>query len=415
MHRNAITTHGEYLHWDKLRFKKPVNELSAEENWFLVKMTRLATRKSVAFAPIGGAVSQFYFTQPDCLLALLRKIDLRSGGTVHSAGTPMTKNDAQRYLQRSLLEEPFSSSVLEGAVTTRERAKELIASGKSPSTKDDRMVINNYNAMNFIKSLRDVDLTPDIILELQSIITQGTLDRSEMSGKLRDNNAVVVGDDFGNDYHVPPDYKELEERLQRICNFANVKPSDDEPFLHPILQAIIVHFMLAYDHPFVDGNGRTARALFYWSVIKSGYWILEYVSISNIIKEAPNKYGEAFLATETDDNDLTYFLMHQLKVIEKSLVRLSEYTERQKTKVKKFEKSLGSDVELNHRQKYLLNELFRRRRISTTIKLHESENKVSYVTARKDLEGLLNEGWLKKTTVNREGLYLVGPRIDDLR
>jgi hypothetical protein len=42
-------------------------------------------------------------------------------------------------------------------------------------------------------------------------------------------------------------------------------------FIHPVMRAITLHFWLAYDHPFCDGNGRTARALFYWSMLKQGY------------------------------------------------------------------------------------------------------------------------------------------------
>lgn len=44
--------------------------------------------------------------------------------------------------------------------------------------------------------------------------------------------------------------------------------------------------MIAYMHPFVDGNGRTARALFYWYMLKSGYWLTEYLSISRVIAKS---------------------------------------------------------------------------------------------------------------------------------
>jgi Fic family protein len=75
---------------------------------------------------------------------------------------------------------------------------------------------------------------------------------------------------------------DLPERMRALCAFANMRTGVDG-FVHPIVRAIILHFMLAYDHPYVDGNGRTARALFYWSALKDGYWLIEYVSISRII------------------------------------------------------------------------------------------------------------------------------------
>ena len=58
-------------------------------------------------------------------------------------------------------------------------------------------------------------------------------------------------------------------------------------FIHPVMRAITLHFWLAYDHPFCDGNGRTARALFYWSMLKQGYWLFEFISISSVINQAP--------------------------------------------------------------------------------------------------------------------------------
>ena len=93
--------------------------------------------------------------------------------------------------------------------------------------------------------------------------------------------------------------------------------------MHPAIRAIILHFWLAYDHPFIDGNGRTARALFYWLMLRHGYWLFEFISISEIILKAPVQYGEAFLYTETDQNDLTYFIIHQTEVIRKSMQSLA--------------------------------------------------------------------------------------------
>jgi Fic family protein len=62
-------------------------------------------------------------------------------------------------------------------------------------------------------------------------------------------------------FHTPPPAAELPARLEAMCDFANSKTPDT--FIHPVVRGIFLHFWLAYDHPFVDGNGRTARALFY--------------------------------------------------------------------------------------------------------------------------------------------------------
>jgi Fic family protein len=89
-----------------------------------------------------------------------------------------------------------------------------------------------------------------------------------------------------------------------------------------------VHFSLAYDHPFVDGNGRTARALFYWVVLKNNYWLFQYITLSTYIKKAPRQYGESFLMVESDGFDLTYFINSQLKFINQAIKGLFDYVDK---------------------------------------------------------------------------------------
>ncbi len=79
--------------------------------------------------------------------------------------------------------------------------------------------------------------------------------------------------------------KEVDNPLADSCTYATgllKLPLLDKAdfFIHPVIRAILLHFMLAYDHPFVDGTGRTARALFYWSMAHQGYWLMDFISIT---------------------------------------------------------------------------------------------------------------------------------------
>ena len=412
-----LGSRGEYYHWDNLRYRPLPDDLpegaTLEEYWYAIKLNRGSTGKLLPFRPKGEDGAPFSFTRPDCVLADLRHIDLKSGGTVISGSEVMGKQDGQRYLTRSVIEEPFSSSVLEGAATTRQKAQSLIENNEQPRTKDEQMILNNYRAMLFMKEKKDEELTPSIILECHRIITEKTLDRPEMAGELRDNDDIFVGDEYGEIFHIPPNHEELEVRLKAICDFANQSELDGSPFIHPIIRAIILHFELGYDHPFVDGNGRTARALFYWSVLRSGYWIMEYISISKIIKEASVQYGKAFLYTETDDNDVTYFIIHQLRVLKKAIKELEEYLDRQKIKYRKIENLLSTES-LNHRQNYLLTEYIRNRVRTMTIAKHKKIQDVSYLTARKDLEDLEESGWLVRKTFGRTYVYSPGQKLKEM-
>jgi Fic family protein len=160
-------------------------------------------------------------------------------------------------------------------------------------------------------------------------------------------------------------------------------------FIHPVIKAILLHFALAFDHPFVDGNGRTARALFYWSMFSQGYWLMEFISISRIIKQAPAKYGKAFLYTETDENDTTYFIIHQLKVIRKAINELKIFLNKKVQDLKTAEELLkGAEnlrAKLNYRQLALLRHAFKSPGFIYKINEHQQSHGVVYQTARNDL------------------------------
>lgn len=401
-----VTLHNgrDYYHWDELRYRPlPANtQLSKENVWFGIKMLRNASAKLLPFKDCKGEA--FRLNRTDQVLSDLRQIDLRAGGTIETGGGESNPALARERIKTSLIEEPFNSSVLEGAATTRERAKEMIEANVAPITRDDKMVFNNYQAMEFVKDNLSEPLTPELILETHRIITEGTLDRPEMAGKLRDNDLVDVVDNYGQVLHSPPHYEELVERLKVICSFANETEKDSQYFIHPIVRAIILHFQLAYDHPFVDGNGRTARALFYWSVLRSGYWMFEYISISKVIKMAPSKYGKAFLYCETDDNDTTYFILHQLGVLLRSIVDLESYIEEKNREFAAFSDLLKGHY-FNHRQEFLLNQFVRQKMTDITIKEHENMQKVSQLTARKDLEKLVSTKLLRKEIKNNRAYY----------
>src|SRR5262249_39502406 len=157
----------------------------------------------------------------------------------------------------------------------------------------ERMILNNYQTMQSILEIKDKDLTADLVFRIHRLVTDGTLDDPSGAGRFRrPDEKVAVFDETGEVLHDPPAARELEGRMRLMCEFANARAPDY--FIHPLVRSIILHFWLAYDHPFLDGNGRTARALFYWSMLRSGYWLFEYVSISKAILRAPVQYGNAF-------------------------------------------------------------------------------------------------------------------------
>jgi len=210
--------------------------------------------------------------------------------------------------------------------------------------------------------------------------------------------------------HTPPLASELEERLKTICEFAN--DDNAKVFVHPVLKAIVLHFMIGYDHPFVDGNGRTARALFYWLMAKQGYGLLEFVSISRMIKTAPLQYGKAYLQVETDGNDVTYFLIHQLEVIRKGIMALQDDLDKKATAIESVEKRLENSKakgQLNHRQLSLLKHALEHPNSLYTIQEHQASHGISYQTARTDLLKLSDELDLLRKRKYGKSLVFIAP------
>jgi Fic family protein len=400
-----------YEHWDKIRFFKAAPPFTPTDAWIAVKWSRAL--QQLPFLDTRGA--PLVYSQPNNFSRTLHEIDSSARGMIGIPGRAATSEGRDIYLQKSLVEEPFASSVLEGAATTREIAKRMIEEGRAPRTVDERMVLNNFRAMEFIREHGREPLTVERILEVHRILTEGTLEKPEKCGVFRSasDDVRVVDAVTDETLHIPPPAKELKGRMEKLCDFANA-PSESGRFLHPIIRAIIIHFVLAYDHPFWDGNGRCARALFYWCVLRHGYWLLEFISISSVIRKAPLKYGTAFLYAETDGGDVTYFIDHQLGVIVRACRDLQVYLEEKSKELTALQNALGRLAAVfNTRQLQLIQDAIKRPNARYEIATHQALNRVSYLTARADLEDMAKHGFLKKTKEGTKSIFLVPKNLKD--
>lgn len=398
---------GEYLHWDQMRHREPPPGLTSTEWWLGIRIRRDSEAKSVPLRATGGG--SFSYNLSDPIPQRLHNIDLRAGGAVQMPQQVVNPESRNTYIVRSLMEEAITSSQLEGAATTREVAKEMIRRGLAPRDRSEQMVLNNYYTMERIIKAKDQDLTKELVLEIHRIVTDKTLDNNSAAGRFRTSGEdCVVGDDYGEVFHYPPAAEELDNRMAAMIDFANDRSA--EPFVHPVLKSIMLHFWLAYDHPFVDGNGRTARALFYWSMLRHRYWLFEFISISRIFLKSPIKYGRAFLHTETDDNDLTYFIIYHLDAINEAINDLYSYIDYKTEQVRSLELQLGGMLTLNHRQRDLISHALRHPGFLYSIKSHQNSHSVVYQTARSDLLDLEAKGYLWKLT--QGNAYYFSPAQD---
>lgn len=405
----SSTPGGKYLHWDNLRHRDPPEGLSREQWWLGVKLARYGTQREL---PLEDKYENpFFFNTPPLITEYLHEIDSTGSGRIAMPAEVSGSETKTRYLVRSLIEEAITSSQLEGASTTRKKAMEMFRSGKKPANRSERMIFNNLRGMEFIQAHQGESLTPELIFAIHAEMMQGTVSDDEL-GRLQsdeEERVSVVSNTTQKVVHEPPPADQLEDRLMAMCRFAN--DEEETEFIHPVIRAILLHFWLAYDHPFSDGNGRTARALFYWSMLNSGYWLFEFISISSILRKSSSKYGRAYLYTETDANDATYFLVHQLQVIGQALRALEKYLEKKTGEIRRTEKVLKGISGINHRQLALLSHALRKPHADYTINSHKVSHRIAYATARSDLLKLTEMRLLNQRTVGNAMHFTVGDAL----
>ncbi|MBT5021409.1 Fic family protein [Candidatus Woesearchaeota archaeon] len=395
----------EYIHWDQLRYKKIPNNIKPEYIWIFLKLFRNSQSKIFNFAKW-----KFKFMLTDESQRRLHILDKGTAGNLETGLESMHTSGRKRYIISSLMEEAIASSQLEGAATTRKIAKDLLRKKKKPKNYSEKMIVNGFKTIQKIVKMQNVKITPQIIIELQKEITKDTLKDENDSGRFRDNDDVVVGDpiELEKIYHKPPDYQKVPKLIEEFCDFAN---DDDHQFIHPIIKGIILHFLIGYIHPFNDGNGRTARTIFYWYVLSRGYWLFEFMAVSRIILRSKKKYGLAYLYTETDNNDLTYFINYNLCAIEEALQDMEEHIAKKQKEQSEAMNLIKNKKDINLRQAEILKEFIKEPEKGFDISEIRGAYNIAYDTARNDLLHLEKLKYIEKITDQKKFVFILIKKI----
>ncbi|MBP6429721.1 MAG: Fic family protein [Bacteroidales bacterium] len=383
----------EYQYWDKVKYISSSDNIDSQTLWHSTKIQRRLNYKQLKF---GKYTFNYYIT--DKMQELLHEFDLNFGLSLQAKNI-IPEKDKQYYLLSSIMEEAIASSQMEGASTTRKVAKEMLRKQDKPKNKGQRMIANNYATITFLLDHKKDELSIEKLLEIHKLISSETIDNIDEEGKIRDNdNIFLVNEKESEIAYTPPTHTELNTLLIDLIKFFNKE--DEENFIHPIVKGIIIHFMLSYIHPFSDGNGRTARSLFYLYLMKRGYFLTEYLSISRIIYKSKAKYEKAFLYTEHDENDLSYFLHYNLIVMKKAYEELKSYLER---KINERNNTIiyNTIPEINERQATILKIYTDNPNTILTIKELENRFGVSNQTARIDITTLVTKGFVKEIALNK--------------
>ncbi|MFA6303673.1 MAG: Fic family protein [Legionella sp.] len=410
-------TDEEYLHWEQLKYKTWIPQhLEKETFWTIVRLNRLL---GAIDTPIQDCKGNFFKMNTNNYSNFLHIIDKEMAGNFMGI-TGLSENDKRQFITRNIIEESIASSQLEGANTSRAVAKQMLLEGRKPVGHSEQMIVNNHKTMLLIEQkLYKEDLSWDLISELHSMITDRTLPK-EKQGTLREtldengNKLVIKPWDNETIVYEAPDKEFVALELTKLIDFANNKENKSAPFIHPVIKAIMLHFWIGLLHPFEDGNGRLARILFYWYMLKNDYWAFAYLSLSEKIKKSSTQYAMAYIYSEQDGCDLTYFINYNINKIKLAQKDFQIYI----TKKVKENQSIISlsqhQFGCNQRQIKLLQYLHRKMESQTNIESHMKLYNVTKLTAINDLKDLVQKGFLTKRKLGRRVYYYPTEKISSI-
>ncbi|MDC1105384.1 Fic family protein [Prolixibacteraceae bacterium] len=385
-------TDEKYPYWDDLKYKKGLPFEDPLKVWSLIKLHRRLNYHALTF---GHTEFNFFLTED--IQRSIHEFDLKLIGGLYQH--PITPYDEIEYLKSSILEEAIASSQMEGAATTTKVAIDMLKSGREPRGESEQMIFNNLRGINFIKEELDSPIDFKFIIELHQIMTANT--KAEYcSGNFRNEQIYVQDYIDGEIAHTPPTSDEVENYMADLVSFVN----EEDDFIHPIIKASIIHFIFAYIHPFMDGNGRTARALFYWYLMKKDYSLMKAISISRTILDSRIQYDKAFLKTEYDENDMTYFINYSIKTLKLAFEKLIHYRDKKKKEQEAAELIAYKLIKkgLSTRQADLVAYLYTEEDRHITMTTFGDKHQIVRQTARRDLNELITIGLIEEKKSGRE-------------
>ncbi len=395
----------EYTPWEKFKYKVMPKGISPEEAWAILQFHRSSSRQNIPLTNKHSKLFSYRLSQE--IYHKLSLIDNRNSMDSFMSGSYELYKE--QYKKHGMMGEAIASSQLEGAKTKTKIAREMLRSNRKPSDVHEQMIRNNYETISMLESSTYHPLSHEFLCEIQTMITEETLEDPSWANRYRNSmDKDIVVEYQAKTLYTPPPFDQIPELMSRLFRFLESSIAQNE---HPAIVAIILHFWVAYVHPFRDGNGRVARALFYWYMVKHDFDLFRCLNITSVIKQAPIQYYKSLLYSETEDCDLTYFIMYHLRIIGKAIKDFDAFIieESRRTVENGFLKSLP--YMLNHRQKQILSELLSDSGSTYTIEKHMNTHGTARQTARTDLLELHELGLLD---MRKEGRKFVFTPVADL-
>lgn len=343
-----------------------------------------------------------HFQRTDALIAMISRIEAARAVVLRA---PVAAQWESQLRHEALVRSAHHSTSIEGNPLSLEEVTDLLEGREvAAHPREKREVLNYVEVLDYIdrqyQSRPHKPLTEATILQLHRWVVHDILPEQE-SGSYRQVPVVIAMPATGEVRFRPPDWEEVPSLMADMVGWLN---SDQANALMPVLHAGIAHYECVRIHPFVDGNGRTARALATLILYKRGFDTRRFFALEEYYNVDRRSYYEA-LATADQSDDLTEWLEYFVQGIAVEMVRLEE-------RIITLEQIVGQTLvphtaalDLNPRQIRALEFLAHESELTTT--LYRQWNRVSRATAQRDLGDLVSRGILQQQGVGRGTYYVL--------
>jgi len=399
-------TGGSYLHWSHLGQHTQPAYLNLREWWLALKIQRSLGRTELALKDRNQ--QPFTLGSVEFFAEAIHGLDRHQSGEA-ADGEVASRRQHDHLMVEALRDEAIASAQLDGASVDPQSARELLRSGHKPQGRDEQMVVNTCHVLARVREIYAEPLTLATLADLHQRLTVGTAMKGDPSGRLRRADDLVREEGLAEKWEFkPPPAAELPTRLKAMLAFANGRAP--ERFVHPLLRAAALHFWVLHDQPFAEGNGRLARALYYWCVLHAGYDFFECLAPSAVLSNSPTAYRRAFHDVLSDENDLMYFAAHLFDAIAKAQRQCREAATRWDEELRGTASLPGAN-ELNDRQRLLLAQALKEPGFRRTLLEHARDHHLVRQTARHDFAPLVKMGWFEEAKVGRALTFFPAPDL----
>jgi Fic family protein len=208
---------------------------------------------------------------------------------------------------RALILEAHHTTHIEGTQLTLEQSKKVLQGEKPSNTDPDdvKELINYRNAFDLVSDYLDSDrpVTEGLIREIHKSLVKNVRGNSAAPGEYRKIQNYVVNTSTGETIYTPPPAYEISSLMQELVDYINTTKE-----VHPVLVSGIAQFQLVHIHPFLDGNGRTARLLSTLCLYLKGYDFKKLFTISEYYDRNRAEYYKAIQDVRNNAMDMTGWL-----------------------------------------------------------------------------------------------------------